>query len=114
MPQKMHGKPVTALHDGWNGSHAPAAIGSIARIKSRLATSAPTAINRRTRRCHESDWFASFADTILMIAAAAVFRAVRRASAIRAAAPSAAEFRERPAQAAPTALEARALLMERQ
>ena len=47
-----------------------------------------------------------------MIAPAEVVsRAVRRASAIRVAAHLAAEFRERPA---PTALEARASLVERQ
>src|SRR5438270_3415687 len=93
MPQKMHGNPLTAPHDGWNGSHAPAATGSIARINRRVAASAATAINRRARRCGERNVFSLVASLTFMIAAAGaakMSRAVRRASAIQAVLRSAA------------------------
>src|SRR6266705_1008129 len=109
----MHGKPLAALHDGWNGSHAAAAIGSIARINRRLAANVPTAINRSTRRCDESIVVSFGAANMLMITMAKVVGppAVHRVSAILAAAHSAAEFQERAAAAA-IAPEAQVSLVE--
>src|SRR5438270_13355512 len=117
MPQKMHGNPLTAPHDGWNGSHAPAATGSIARINRRVPASAATAINRRARRCGERNVFSLFASLTFMIAAAGaakMSRAVRRASAIQAVLRSAAVFQKWVASAvAAAAPEAQASSVER-
>src|SRR5437868_8450923 len=112
----MHGSPVTAPQDGWNGSQAPAMIGSIARINRRVVPSAATAITRRTHCGGESDVFSPFAgDMLIIVAAEMVWRSpvVHRASATLAAARSAA-FQERAPEAAGTAPEARAALVERQ